>query len=291
MSKAIESSSAALRAFAVLEAVVAADRPIAMSEIVDKLDLPKPTVFRLLATLETAGLVLREPREKHYSVGPRLARFGLEIMINNSLRLLRHGILQGVAQETGETCNLTMIDGTEVVYLDRVESQWPLRIDLKPGSRVPLHCSASGKLFLSQLAREKRRSILETLTLKRYTDNTITHIDVLDAELDRIQVSQVSLDNEEYLTGLMCIAVPVPDSSGRSVASLAVQAPIARLTASRAMEYVPTLRRAALAMAETFDTAGASIHHRTRHHAKVSVGKQDSIDPARNVKRMAPASG
>lgn len=253
MDKATDSSSAALRAFGILVTVVQADRPLALGEIVNAMGLPKPTVFRLLALLESAGLVLREPRDKYYSVGTRLAQFALEIMMNNSVRLLRHGILQRIAEEIGETCNLTMVDGTEVVYVDRVESDWPLKIDLRPGSRVPLHCSASGKLFLSALSRSKRRTILESLTLKRFTDNTITHLDMLEAELDRIHASQVSLDNEEYLAGLMCIAVPVLDSSGRSVASLAVQAPIARLTPIRAMEYVPMLTRAATAMAATFD--------------------------------------
>jgi len=258
MVRASASSSAALRAFGVLETIVRADRPIAMSEIVEERGLPKPTIFRLLAILQSAGLVLREPRNKLYTVGPRLARFGLEVMMNNSVRLMRHAILQRVADETGETCNLTMVDGTDVVYVDRVESQWPLRIDLKPGSRAPMHCSASGKLYLSQLPRSRRRALLESLTLKRFTDNTITHIDMLDAELDRIQASEVALDNEESLAGLICVAVPVRDGSGRSVASLAVQAPVARLTAIRAMEHVPVLKRAAAAMAATFETVEAN---------------------------------
>jgi DNA-binding IclR family transcriptional regulator len=274
-----EYSSAAIRAFGVLDTIVRADRPIAMSEIVEELGLPKPTVFRLLAMLERAGLVLREPREKYYSVGPRLAQFGLDVMMNNSVRLLRRGILQRVADEIGETCNLTMIDGTEVVYVDRVESHWPLRIDLKPGSRVPLHCTASGKLFLSQLAQPKRRAILNSLTLKRFTDNTITYVDMLDAELDRIRVSQVSLDNEEYLAGLICIAVPVPDSSGRSVAGLAVQAPIARLTAIRAMEHVPVLRRAAEDMGATFDALESTGRDPVDSSPSVRSSKRDVEQP------------
>lgn len=247
-----DSSSAALRAFAVLEAIVRADRPITMSEIVERLGLPKPTVFRVLATLEGAGLVAREPGGKAYTAGGRLARFGLEIMMNNSVRMERRVILQRVAEETGETCNLTVLDGNEVVYVDRVEARWPLRVDLQPGSRVPLHCSASGKLFLSQLPRQKRRTLLENLTLTRCTDKTLTHIDVLEAELDRIHANRVSLDNEEYLTGLICIAVPVTDENGRFAASLAVQAPAARMPVARAMEHVPALRSAAAAMAATF---------------------------------------
>jgi DNA-binding IclR family transcriptional regulator len=245
-------SSSALRAFAVLETVVRADRPLAMTEIVATHQLPKPTVFRLLATLESAGLVVREPVARAYSMGPRLAELGLAVMTSQSLRSRRRAILRRVAEETGETCNLTTVDGIDVVYLDRIESQWPLRIDLKPGSRVPLHCSASGKLFLSQLPGARRRVLLKSLPLKRHTDNTIIRADLLEAELDRTRKSRVGIDNEEFMAGLICVAVPVVDATERHIASIAVQAPLARLTASRALDYVPVMRRAAAEIAASF---------------------------------------
>jgi DNA-binding IclR family transcriptional regulator len=265
--KAIVPSSSALRAFAVLEVVVGADRPIAMTEIVESQRLPKPTVFRLLATLEAAGLVAREPLAKAYSAGPRLAQFGLAVMTNQSLRSRRRAILHRVADATGETCNLTMVDGIDVVYIDRIESQSPLRIDLKPGSRVPLHCSASGKLFLSQLPGTRRRMLLASLALKRYTDNTITRAELLEAEVMRIRKTSVGIDNEEFLAGLICVAVPVLDPRGRHVASIALQAPRARLTAARALEHVPTMRHAASAMATafaTFDSDAGTAHDGAR---------------------------
>lgn len=264
-------SSAALRAFAVLETVVRADRPIAMTEIVDAHGLPKPTVFRLLATLEEAGLVTREPADKCYSAGPRLAQLGLAILTNQSVRRERRAILQRVSDETGETCNLTMVDGIDVVYVDRVESQLPLRVELKPGSRVPLHCSASGKLFLSQLARGKRRALIESLSLARFTDHTITHRDALETELERIRKSAVGIDNEEFLTGLLCVAVPVVEPTGRHVATIALQAPSARLSLDRAMGCVPLMRRAAEAMARTFAGKGSEAARAGRAHRRRSA--------------------
>ncbi len=276
MKRAPDPSSAALRAFAILETVVGADRPIAMSEIVDAHALPKPTVFRLLATLEEAGLVAREPVDKGYSTGPRLAQLGLAVMTNQTVRRQRRAILQRVSDETGETCNLTMVDGIDVVYLDRVDSQWPLRIDLKPGSRVPLHCSASGKLFLSHLPRAKRSALIDSLSLVRCTEHTITRREALEAEVERIRKTGVGIDNEEFLTGLICVAVPVADASGRHLATVALQAPSARLTLDRAMECVPIMRRAAEAMAGTFATPAAAKRERsprkpamrTRHAAE-----------------------
>jgi DNA-binding IclR family transcriptional regulator len=251
--KAGDASSAALRAFAILETIVRADRPLAMSELVEAHGLPKPTVFRVLATLEEAGLVTREPIDKLYSQGPRLAQLGLAIMMNQSMRRERRAILQQVADETGETCNLTMVDGVDVVYLDRVESRWPLRIDLSPGSRVPLHCSASGKLFLSLLPAAKRRALLQSLSLTRYTERTISDRDALEAELDSIRRTRVGIDNEEYLAGLVCVAVPVTDKANGHIATIALQAPSARFPLQRAMECVPLLDNAATAMARTFE--------------------------------------
>jgi DNA-binding IclR family transcriptional regulator len=245
-------ASAALRSLAILDVIVKADHPVSMTEIVRQMGLPKPTVFRLLSTLENAGWVLREPGGKEYTPGNRLARLGLDIMLNSSVRTMRHGILAHVAGEIGETCNITMLDANEIIYIDRVQTQWQLKIDLQPGTRVPLHCSASGKLLISNMPRPKRRALLENLALTRYTDNTITDIDLLESELDRIRDTRIGLDNEEYLNGLVCIAVPIIDAGGKMVAALAVQAPTARLTIVRAMDYLPNLRRAAEAMAATY---------------------------------------
>lgn len=203
--------------------------------------------------LEGAGLVLREPTRKSYGVGHRLARFGLEILTNNSVRAERHIILRKVVDEIGETCNLAMLNGDEIVYIDRVETDWSLKAELKPGSRVPLHCTSSGKLFLSQMPRAKRRRILESLSLKRYTDNTITDINMLESQLERIAVTKVGLNNEEFQAGVIGVSVPVIDHKGSMIASVALQTPVARLSMSRAMECVPRLQQAAAAMTATFD--------------------------------------
>jgi IclR family acetate operon transcriptional repressor len=248
----IEQTSAALRSMAILQVVVQADRPISLADIVEQMGMAKPTVFRLLSTLEKAGWVLREPHGKDYTASNRLARFGADIMLNNSVRVQRRAILARIASEIGETCNITMLDGNEIVYVDRFESDWPLKVDLKPGARVPLHCSASGKLMLSQMRPAKRRGLLENLVLTRHTDHTITNIDLLESELDRIRTSQVGTDNQEYLDGLICVAVPIVNANGQMAAALAVQAPTARLTMVRAMEHLHNLRRAAQAMAATF---------------------------------------
>jgi IclR family transcriptional regulator, acetate operon repressor len=139
-----------------------------------------------------------------------------------------------------------------VVYLDRVESAWPLRMHLSPGSHVPLHCTASGKLLLALLPKPARERLLPRLTLTRYTDFTITEPRALNVELARIRAERHATDKEEFHAGLVCVAVPVLDAKKRACAAIAVHAPASRMPLTRALEHLPSLNRAAAAMAATF---------------------------------------
>jgi|SRR5216684_4688495 len=247
-----DSIPATLRAVSVLEALVAAERPAALAELTGMVRLPKPTLYRMLGMLEAAGLVIREPGARRYAPGPRLATLGRNVMLNGSLRAGRRAILARLVDEIGETCNFTMLDGAEVIYVDRVEAAWPLRMNLTSGSRVPLHCTASGKLLLALLPKASRERIMGQLALTRYTDTTITDRRQLAVELARIRANRYATDKEECHAGLVCVAVPVADRRKRACAALAVQAPVSRMPLERALCHLPALRQAASAMAETF---------------------------------------
>ena len=247
-----QQSSASLRAIAILEAIAGADSPLGLVEIMAATELPKPTVHRITAMLEDAGLLVREAVGKRYAPGPRLASLALASLTNVAWRAPRHAILKALVAEIGETCNLTLLDGTEVVYLDRVEAAWPLRLHFQTGSRVPAHCSASGKLLLSLLPARERRRILDILPFSYHTANTITHRRDLEAALKQIRRERLSTDNEEYLDGTVCVAVPVESEKRHVPAALAVHAPITRMTLEQALQCVPALRRAAARLADVF---------------------------------------
>lgn len=248
-----DSIPATLRAVSVLEAVVAAQQPAALAELTGVVRLPKPTLYRMLGMLQSAGLVVREPGARRYAPGPRLAALGRNVMLNASLRAERRAILARLVEEIGETCNFTMLDGAQVVYVDRVEAAWPLRMTLTSGSHVPLHCTASGKLLLALLPKASRERLTARLGLARYTDSTITDAKRLAAELSRIRANRYATDNEEFHAGLVCVAVPVLGKK-RACAALAVHAPVSRMPLERALSYLAVLRRAASAMASTLDT-------------------------------------
>lgn len=232
------------RALRLLHAVADAERPLSIADLVAILAIPKPTVHRMCQRLEAEGYLEREPGARQLTVGPRLVALSL-----GTLRASRGGarraILEELVQELQETCNLTVLAGQEVLYLDRVESGWPLRVHLEPGSRVPLYCTASGKLFLALTPAAQRRRLLDGFTLTPLTPATITDRAALEAELAAIARRGYSIDNEEFLQGLIAVAVPVRDQSGVMVAAIACHVPTARLSIESLLSHLPKLQEAA----------------------------------------------
>jgi IclR family transcriptional regulator, acetate operon repressor len=243
----------AMRLFALLEVIAGKDELVTLQGLVDETGLPKPTVHRMLQQLEQAGLLQREGDGRRYSTGVRLRRLSEKLLLNSTYHGARHAVLRHLVEEIGESCNITALAGSEVVYLDRVETAAPLRFYLHPGSRVPVHCSASGKVFLSQMSPMQRRRLLEAAPLTPYTAKTLTDPAALEDELARVRKQQHGLDQEEFLPGLFCVAVPVPvpGANGRSSLCVAVQAPVIRLGAEKVEQVLPALRRAADALGRT----------------------------------------
>src|SRR5580692_8978105 len=150
-------TSATARALAILHAISATEGSVSAVDLAPRLGLPKPTVHRLMQVLEYVGYLQREPGGKRFIVGPMQTEMAVDTLINSPQRAVRHNILRALVDEVNETCNIATLAGDTIVCLDRIESNWPLRSRYQAGSRIPLHCTASGKLFLSQMPAHKRR--------------------------------------------------------------------------------------------------------------------------------------
>ena len=239
--------SAIQRALALLDAVVASERPLSLPQLADSLALPKATVHRLANRLEEEGMLARDPATRHFTMGPRLNRLAVEALTSAAQRAPRHAVLEALARETGETCNLGMLDGNRVVYLDRVESQWPLRLELSVGSHVPLHCTAMGKLFLAHMPKRNRERLYDAAPLERFTEQTIVDPKRMEEEIASIRRDRVSINDQEYMVGLVGMAVPVEtaENAGSFTAALAIHAPEPRLNATDIRKYLPALNDAA----------------------------------------------
>tara|TARA_R110002095_G_scaffold202529_1_gene184141 strand:+ start:434 stop:1210 length:777 start_codon:yes stop_codon:yes gene_type:complete len=241
-----EKSSAALRVLSVLETVAASSDPMTATEINQKLKLPKPTMHRLCQMLELEGYLQPSLDGRGYRPGNRLSKMAMGIFSNNDyLRTERHAILQRLSNEVGETCNISIPDGIEMIYFDRVETHWPLRVQLQVNDRVPVYCTASGKLFLSNLPSAKRGRLIDRLHLERRTPNTITDLEQLKKELKRIRRDDIGIDNEEFMQGMVAVSVPLRNSTGQFYGALAIHAPSPRMNLTKALEQVPKMKAAA----------------------------------------------
>ena len=281
----VPDESSTLRAFGVLELVARADGPLSLDELTQLCGLPKPSVFRILGLLQRGGLVQREPAAKRYCIGARMSKLALEVMMRSPQRARRHAILQQLVAEIGETCNLTMLDGNEVLYLDRVETSSAVRVHLAAGSRVPLHCTASGKLFLSQLSERQVATLLGPGPYRRFTENTIIDPEELQKALRRIRNEGIGTDVGEFLEGSVAVSVPVTDAQGRVCATVAVHGPAPRVTLRSCMDFLPALRRAATAMAGTMVPQAAA-----EPVAKTPAAKKPAKPSTRGTAKPAAAA-
>jgi len=246
-------STATARTFAIVELVARSNAAIEVADVIEELALPKATAYRLVDGLVSSGYLAREPVRKRLTVGSRLTDLAFGAMRASMRDCGRHALLRRLAHRVNETCNIGMILNGEIVYLDRVEAEhWPLRLHFAAGSRVPLHCSAIGKLYLALLPARRRQRLLQSLELRRFTDSTITDRSRLDTELRQIRKERVSFDREEYLAGVVCVAAPVLGRNGDMLAAIAIQAPEARMTVTKAREHLPALSAAAVELAQTF---------------------------------------
>ncbi len=242
------SGSSAERSLRLLALLAHEGRALSLADLAAQLGLPKGTAHRICTQLLATGFLARDLDERSFVVGPALRQLAFDTLNHGSVRGLRHEVLAALVQEVGETCNLTTLDGARVLYLDRVEAQWPLRLTLDVGSHVPLHCTASGKLFLAQMPKKARDAMIDGLPLPRMTASTLTDTAALRAECDAIAQDGFSRDREEFMAGLVAVAVPVRDAAGAVRAALAVHAPTARMSMADAERRIDALKAAALRM-------------------------------------------
>lgn len=234
-----------LRPLVLLEEIARAGVPVTPANIMERIDLPKPTVQRLFATLESQGFLQRELNGRSYTPGLRLRRLTTNVFSSLRMHANTAGILRGLAERIGETCNIAAPDQTGMIYVERAETKWPLRIQLPIGSVVPFHCTASGKAYLSTLGEAQLQRIVGGMRLEAYTQKTITNPRELMAELATARERGWTQDDEEFMEGMIGVAAPICDSQGRVFSTLSFHAPTQRLSVEKAKKHVPLLRKTA----------------------------------------------
>ena len=245
--------SALEKALVILEIVTDQPQPIGLPDLNARTGMPRQTLHRLLKQLEAERLILRDPKRARYSVGPRLARLSLNTLLSSNNSAPVRSVLQTLVASIQETCNLGVLDGMEFLYLERIESNWTLRVSLQAGSRVPAYGSAGGKILLALLPEDLRRRLITAAPLRAHTPNTITDPDKLEAHLAAIREAGYAKNDQEATVGIVGLAVPVVDGAGKPIAALAVHAPAARVSLDDLVAHIGKMRDASREIAKLWE--------------------------------------
>lgn len=234
-----------LRLLLILEDIASVGLPVTPTEVNERLGLPKPTIHRLFATLEAEGFLQRELDGRSYAPGRRLRKMSTNVLSSLRVRTARIAVLSRLADKIGETINIAVPDRDAMTYLDRVETKWPLRIQLPIGSHVPFYCTASGKMYLATLNKAHLERYLGAAKLDQHTPQTITDRDALREEVQRSAERGYALDQEEFMDGMVAVAVPILGDQDRLLSTLSFHAPTQRLDVDTAISHLPVMRETA----------------------------------------------
>lgn len=233
------------KALRLLVHVARGKEPVALSDLGRTLGLPKPTTYRLLRTLESAGFVQRDPLTRRYLIGSLFEDIALSALRYGAGHSARRLLMDQLAQRLGARINLVVLRSGNLSFVEWVESTTPLRVDIDPATSMPVHCTASGKLLLAFGPPELRDGVLRSAPFPALTKNTLTTARALRRELMEIHGRGYAEDNEELLQGVNCVAVPVYNRTGDVVAGLAAMAPVASLPLPKLRRYLPDLQNCA----------------------------------------------
>lgn len=233
------------RALDLLECLAADPDPLGIVDLAERTGLPQGTAHRLLQTLQLRGYVRRGEARK-YSIGSSAVR--LSDAAQRSLARHARPHLAELVRLSGETANLAVLEGDEVVYVAQVSSPHTLRMFAEVGRHVQPHSTAVGKVLLAGLSRDRALAVVARTGLPRRTPATITDPDVFDRELDLVAEQGWAADDEEQETGIRCLAVPV-EVGGLVLAALSVSGPVDRFAGGRTEGLVASMKRVSRALA------------------------------------------
>jgi len=201
------------------------DRPVlGVSELGREIGLSRSTTHRYVATLAMLGYLQQDPTTKKYQLGPRVLDLGFSAIHSMELREISAPHLQQLSDQTGFTVNMAILDGSDIVYIERCRSsragQREIDLNLHIGSRLPAYCTSMGKILLAYQPRSEREVLIENVDLRPRGPNTLTARRALRAELERVRALGLAINNEELAYGLRSIAAPVLSQSGEIVAAI-----------------------------------------------------------------------
>jgi DNA-binding IclR family transcriptional regulator len=248
----IVGSRAVRRALGILELMMEAGKPLTVAEIIARLGIPKSTAYELVNTLSEAGYLAPQGGDNRLFLGRKL--FELGSAYRNQVDLIKDGsrTIEALRDLTGETVQLSVLDGDMMLVLMKEEGSNPIRIVSQVGSRVPVNWAASGRLLVSDLDDRALRNLLAGTVRQSPSGRAKLDVGVLVKEVRNARKQGYATETNETNEHAGCVAAPVFDSSGRCVAAISIVAPAARLTASNRTKLIAAVTDAAARLSHRF---------------------------------------
>ncbi|WP_227430466.1 IclR family transcriptional regulator [Psychrobacter sp. I-STPA6b] len=237
--------SSITRVLQIIESVSYASTPLSPLELSQELEIPKPTIHRLIQQLVEEGF-LAVDIGGGIVAGRRVRNLGVELWQQRQFFNERQAILEKLVDDIKETCGIGIPSGRHMIYTNRANTALPIQIFLPIGAQSPMWCTATGKLYLSQLSPARRKKLINNLDLIKFTKNTIVDVKQLNAELDEIAKTGIGIDKEEFISEMVAVSVPIVDKKDRYLASLYAHAPTIRVSLEELLTHVPRMKQAAL---------------------------------------------
>lgn len=217
-------SQSLARGLAILASFRSGRPLVGVSELAREVGLTRSTTHRYVATLAELGYLQQDPETRKYRLGPRVLDLGFSALNSMELREVAAPHLRRLSDETGYTVNMAILDGLDIVYVERCRSaragQRAIDLDLHVGSRLPAYCTSLGKVLLAYLPEKEREAALDRIDFARRGPNTIVSRAALLAELARVRDAGFAINDEELAPGLRSIAAPVLAHDGAAVAAI-----------------------------------------------------------------------
>lgn len=221
---------------------------LSLAQMAERMRLHKSTVHRLALTLEKAGFLRRNPATGGYSLGLKLLELGAVVLNSLELRTQARPHLERLRRDTGHTVHLGILDAGEVVYIDKIEGDTPVRIYSQVGRRAPAHCTGLGKALLAFQPAAVIREVVATRGLRRYTPETIISVHQLLSELERVRERGYAVDMAEHEPLVHCVAAPIRDHTSQVIAAVSVTLIVPSLPAAEVERYASAVVATALAI-------------------------------------------
>jgi DNA-binding IclR family transcriptional regulator len=248
----VESADRVLR---ILESFSPRESDVGLAAVAERVDLPKSSAHRLLATLIAHGFVDRDPATRRYRLGIRLFELGSAAIHERGLHSVAQPLLEELSRTTGETSHLAVLSGIEAVYIYKVDGPSDISMSSRVGGRALSHATSIGKVLIAWAPSEVIDEVRKRPMIS-CTPNTISSVTLFDAELVRVRARGYALDLEEYAEGLRCIAAPVRDQTGRVTSALGIAGPRSRLEGQRLDHLIPMVVEAAQALSQNLGYVG-----------------------------------